>query len=254
MPFVDTATGAHLHYVETNPTVQTTPIIALHGMLGTARKHLGHIIDWLTGEGYRVIGPTLRGYGESLPKPRDFPLRFYDRDADDVLAFMDALNIEKAHIIGYSDGGEIALICAGKQPQRFASAASWGAVGYFGPEMRPVAQRMIPGSAWLSDEDVALHQLPDKDAFAQGWVRATTHMIDSGGDVSVSLAHHITCPVLMMLGKEDHLNPASFAEKFLEGVQDGQLVMFDCAHPVHDEQTEAFKEVLGAHIARADAL
>lgn len=251
MPFVDIHTGARLHYVETNPTVKSAPVIAVHGMLGTAETHLGHVIDWLTDAGYRVIGPTLRGYGESTPKPRDFPLRFYDRDTDDVLAMMDALDIEKAHIIGYSDGGEIALMAAGKQPERFVSSASWGAVGYFGPEMRPIAQRMIPGSNWMTDEDVEMHQLGDKDAFAQGWVRATTHMIDSGGDVSVSLAPHITCPVLMMLGTEDRLNPASFAETFLANVKDGKLVMFDCGHPVHDEQTEAFRGVLGAHLAAA---
>ncbi|MAU13014.1 MAG: hypothetical protein CL607_24560 [Anaerolineaceae bacterium] len=252
MPFVETSTGARLHYVERNPAnPHPIPVIAVHGMLGTAETHLGHVMNWLEAQGYRVIGPTMRGYGQSEPKPRDFPLRFYDRDAADVLAMMDALNIDRAHIIGYSDGGEIALMCAGLQPERFASSASWGAVGYFGPDMRPVAQRMIPGSAWMTDEDVEQHQLGDKDNFAQQWVRATVHMIDSGGDVSVSLASDITCPVLVMLGTQDTLNPASYAQVFLEKVKNGKLAMFDCGHPVHDEQTEAFYAALKAHLENA---
>lgn len=251
MPQVHISTGAEIDYEDLNPQASGAPVIALHGMLGTGRLHLGHVIDWLAAEGYRVLAPTLRGYGQSFPKPRDFPMRFYERDAADVLAFLDALDIDYAHIVGYSDGGEIALICAGLQPERFASAASWGAVGYFGPEMRPIAQRMIPGSAWITDDEVKLHQLADKDDFARQWVRATIHMIDNGGDVSVSLAPKITCPVLVMLGKTDRLNPPEYAQRFLKNVSNGSLTLFECGHPVHDEQTTAFRTALSAHLKTA---
>lgn len=252
MSFVNLATGARLHYEIVNDSESGPPVIALHGMLGTARLHLGHVMEWLGTEGYRVIGPTLRGYGESSPKPRDFPPRFYDRDTDDVLALMDALNISRAHIIGYSDGGEIALMAAGKAPDRFVSAASWGAVGYFGPEMRAIAQRMVPGSAWLHADEMAPHGLTDADAFASAWVRSVVQMIDAGGDVSVGIAPAIVCPVLIMLGRADTLNPAVYAQRFLAGVKNGRLEMFDCGHPVHDEQPAAFQKILLDHLKRAD--
>ena len=135
MPFADLSTGARLFYEDLG---QGEPLIAIHGFLGTARTDLGQVLDWLDDK-YRVLGLTIRGYGQSEPKPRDYPLDFYHRDARDVLAFMDALGIEKAHILGYSDGGEISLICAGMQPERFKSVIVWGAVGYFGPAMRPAA-------------------------------------------------------------------------------------------------------------------
>src|SRR5689334_15857593 len=112
MPVMDTATGAKLHYVEYNPQAGGAPVIAIHGLMGTAEKHLGHVMRWLAGEGYHVIGLTLRGYGESYPKPRDYPLNFYHRDADDVLAFMDAMKLPKAHLMGYSDGGETVMVAA----------------------------------------------------------------------------------------------------------------------------------------------
>src|SRR5690606_29952151 len=180
MPFAELSTGARLHYEDVG---EGEPLIAIHGMLGTARLHLGRVIDWLSAD-FRVIGPTMRGYGESTPKPRDFPLDFYHRDARDVLALMDALGIERAHVLGYSDGGEISLVLAGMQPERFLSATAWGAIGYFGPDIRPVVQRMYPAT-WLSQEQMERHGIPNADAFALGWIRAARHIIDSGGDVSL---------------------------------------------------------------------
>lgn len=240
MPFVDLPTGARLFYEDVG---QGEPLIAIHGFLGTGRVDLGHVIDWLS-QDYRVLAPTIRGYGESQPKPRDYPPDFYHRDARDVLAFMDALNIDRAHILGYSDGGEISLICAGSAPERFKSVTAWGAVGYFGPAMRPFAQRMYPAT-WMSEEDKQRNGITDPDAFVLGWINAVKHMIDSGGDVSLSLAPNITCPLLLMLGNEDSLNPEEYGRNLVERTQNGRLVMFQCGHPIHRERWHEFQQVVG---------
>jgi valacyclovir hydrolase len=240
MPFIETSTGATLYYDEAG---QGETIIAVHGRLGTGRTDLGHIIDWLSNR-YHVIAPTMRGYGESSPKPRDFPLDFYHRDTNDLLAFMDALEIERGHVMGYSDGGEIALIAAGMQPERFLSCITWGAVGYFGPDMRAVVQRSYPAT-WITQEDIDLHGIPNADGFALGWITAVKHMIDSGGDVSLSLAPEIMCPVLLMLGIRDTLNPEEYGRNFIERTANGRLVMFDSGHAIHDEQWEEFQQVVG---------
>lgn len=250
MPFAQTSTGATLHYEDLNADAGGIPIIAIHGLLGTARKNLGHVMDWLVTQGYPVLGLTLRGYGESTPKPRDFPLNFYHRDANDVLAFMDALNLPKAHLLGYSDGGETVMVAAGKAPERIASLTAWGAVGSFGPELRPIFQRTYPGT-WITEEDKQLHGIPNADAFALAWVRSSVQMVDAGGDVSLSLAHKITAPVLLMLGKDDTLNPISYGQKFVDRTPNGKLVVFDCGHPIHDQQTDAFYQVIGEHLKNA---
>lgn len=250
MPITETATGATLHYEEFNAHAEDSPIIAIHGLLGTARTHLGHILDWLAAQGYWVIGLTLRGYGESAPKPRDFPPNFYHRDAADVIAFMDALNIPKAHLLGYSDGGETVMAAAGKVPERMASVTAWGAVGSFGPELRPIFQRTYPGT-WITEEDKQRHGIPDADAFALAWVRSSVQMLDAGGDVSLSMAHHISCPLLLMLGKDDRLNPISYGQKFVDRTPNGKLVVFDCGHAIHDEKTDEFYQVVGKHLHNA---
>jgi valacyclovir hydrolase len=252
MPLVDVSTGAKLHYEEWNPEAGGVPVLVIHGMLGTATVDIGETNAYIASHGFHVIAPTLRGYGLSSPKPRDFPMRFYERDADDVMAFMDALNIPKAHMVGYSDGGEITLINVGRHPERAVSGATWGAVGYFGENMRPVAQRprMLSGE-FIYDWEVELHQLTSREEFGRGWVRAIVNYIDGGGDVSAKWAQDIACPLLIMLGTQDTLNPSEYALQFLQQVKNGRLEMFECGHPIHTEQSEAFRKTLLAHLEPA---
>jgi valacyclovir hydrolase len=251
MPFVECSTGARLHFEEWNASADGTPVLVLHGMLGTATVDLEETNQFIASLGFRVVAPTLRGYGESTPKPRTFPMRFYERDADDVMAFMDALHIEKAHLVGYSDGGEITLVCAGKFPERFASAACWGAVGYFGEGMRAVAQnpRVIAGDH-IEEWEVELHQI-DRKTFGRDWVRSVVNYIDTGGDVSLLFAPNIRCSLLLMLGDTDRLNPREFADVYLQKVGHGTLEMFDCGHACHTEQTATFRKVLGKFLIDA---
>jgi len=252
MPLVEISTGATLHYEDMQPDNTDTPVILIHGLLGTARGHLGHVMDFLHDESFHVIGLTLRGYGQSLPKPRDFPDRFYHRDTDDLFAFMDAMNINQAHLIGFSDGGEVALIAAGQEPERVVSCVAIGAVGNFGAELRPVFQRTYPGN-WITEEEKQEHGFTDSASFTRGWVRSTTRMIDAGGDISLSNAHKITCPLIIMLGKDDTLNPETYGQRFVDKVKRGRVEMFDCGHPVHDDQTEAFYRITLEHLKKASS-
>ena len=242
MPFAETRTGARLHYEDLGSS-DNEPIILIHGLFGTARFDLGQVMDWLSGD-YHVYGLTLRGYGESTPKPRDFPPRFYRRDTEDLLAFMDAVGLDKAHVLGYYDGGEVALMAPGLQPKRFLSVMSIGSVGYFGPEIRPVVQRYYPAT-WVTEEEKALHGITDANPMILQWIQSMKMMIDSGGDVSVGLAKNITCPLLLMLGRQDRLNPEAYGRKFIDNVPTGRVVMFDCGHPVHEQKWEEFQQVVG---------
>jgi valacyclovir hydrolase len=240
MPFAELSTGATLYYLDTGGD---KPILVLiHGLLDVPEVHYPKLLQWLS-KNYRVIAPSLHGYGQSSPKPRVFPPRFYDHDAADVLALIDALNLEGVHLMGYSDGGEVALISAGTKPHLFKSVAVWGAVGYFGPAMRPVAQRMYPGD-WIKEEDVELHGIPDRNAFVLGWIQSVKAMIDAGGDVSLSLAPKITAPLLLMLGDQDTLNPEEYGQNFVDRTPNGRLAMFSSGHAIHDQAWEAFQQVV----------
>jgi pimeloyl-ACP methyl ester carboxylesterase len=73
MPFAQLTTGAQLHYEDTGS--DKAPLLVIHGWLGTAALHFPRVTAWLE-DRYRVIGPSLRGYGLSTPKPRRVPVDF----------------------------------------------------------------------------------------------------------------------------------------------------------------------------------
>ena len=238
MSMIEISTGATLDVLETgNPDGQ--PVVLIHGLLGTGLLNFADLIDWLAPD-YRVIAPTLRGYGESLPKPRDFPARFYQRDADDVLALLDALGLtDNIRLMGFSDGGETAFCAAAKAPERFESVIVWGAVGHFGQEMRPIAQQVYRAS-WLTPELMATHHIESADAFALRWIRAFHQIIDLGGDITLSQADQLTMPVMLLLGDQDTLNPVAYGERFVQALPNGKLVVLPCGHGVHKEKTAEF--------------
>lgn len=240
---VELRTGATLHFEEKG---RGEPVLLVHGLLGTARAELGGLIDWLS-ERYRAIGLTLRGYGRSLPKPRRFPPDFYERDTEDVVAFLDELHLDRVHYLGFSDGGEIGLILGGRHPDRCRSIAVWGAIGFLGPAVREEVRKYYPAT-WVTEEQKARHGLTDPDPLIKEWVEAIVAMVDAGGDISLHLADRIRAPLLVMLGETDYLNPPEYARRLIGRAGRGRLEMFSCGHEIHDQLPERFREVVGAFL------
>ena len=103
------------------------PVILLHGGLGHS-GNWGYQVPALTGNGYRAIVIDSRGHGRST---RDEQPYTYELMASDVVAVMDTLGIEKASVVGWSDGACTGLILASNTPARIAG------VFYFACNMDP---------------------------------------------------------------------------------------------------------------------
>jgi len=88
------------------------PLILLHGN-GEEHSYFEHQIDYFS-EFYRVIAIDTRGHGKS---PRGVMPFTISQFADDLYEFVRELKIEKAYILGFSDGGNIALKFALKYPE-----------------------------------------------------------------------------------------------------------------------------------------
>ncbi len=92
---------------------QGEPLILLHGN--------GENCDYFAGQmdafaqHFHVYALDTRGHGKTPRGDAPFSIRQF---ADDLLGFMDAHGIDKAHILGFSDGGNIAMIFAMKYPER----------------------------------------------------------------------------------------------------------------------------------------
>lgn len=99
-----------LHYIESG---SGQPMILLHGN-GEDSTYFKHQIDYFS-KMYRVIAVDTRGHGKSPRGGGAFTLK---RFAADLKQLSDRLGITKAVLLGFSDGGNIALIFALKYPER----------------------------------------------------------------------------------------------------------------------------------------
>jgi pimeloyl-ACP methyl ester carboxylesterase len=93
-----------------------SPVILLHGGLGQS-GNWGYQVPALVGSGYRAVLIDSRGHGRSTRDARPYT---YELMASDVAFVMDALRIEKAALVGWSDGACTALILASEAPVRVA--------------------------------------------------------------------------------------------------------------------------------------
>lgn len=91
-----------------------SPVILLHGGLGNS-GNWGYQVPALVRSGYRAIVIDSRGHGRSTRDARPYT---YELMASDVLAVMDRLKLEKAAMVGWSDGACTALILASSNPAR----------------------------------------------------------------------------------------------------------------------------------------
>lgn len=98
-------------------TGEGEPVVQIHGA-GFGHYNLDPVTPLIAEAGFRVVDYDQRGYGAS-----DKPIQHYDMEvfADDCVGLLDAFGIERAHVHGTSMGGMVAIVVAGKYPDRTQS-------------------------------------------------------------------------------------------------------------------------------------
>ncbi len=89
------------------------PLILLHGNGENCDYFQGQIDEF--SKLYHVYATDTRGHGKTPRGDKPFTIRQF---ADDLLGFMNEHHIEKTHLLGFSDGGNIAMIFAIRYPNR----------------------------------------------------------------------------------------------------------------------------------------
>jgi len=93
-----------------------TPVLFIHGFPDS--KYLWrHQVQAIADAGYRVIVPDLLGYG-GASKPAEVSAYALPNILDDLIGLLDALSIDKVHIVGHDWGGTVAWLLAGNFPER----------------------------------------------------------------------------------------------------------------------------------------
>ena len=145
------AADLHINIVEhgSGPEV----VLAVHGNLGCA-DWLGLVLPLLP-QSLRVIAAEWRGCGESdKPAPAsDYANYAMDTHARDMLALLDALQVERCHLYGHSTGGIICSHMLALQPRRFGKVLMLDPVTPLGLQLAPGQTDVL--TAMKTDPNVA---------------------------------------------------------------------------------------------------
>jgi len=199
-----------------------SPVILLHGGLGHS-GNWGYQISDLVNAGHRVVLIDSRGHGRSTRDARPYT---YELMASDVLKVMDTLYIERAALVGWSDGACIALITASQAPARVAGAF------FFGCNMDPSGLKQINQhnpmlSRCLSRhaQDYAeLSATPDEfHVFAE----AVGVMMKTQPNYSAQDLAKVSVPVLIVQAEHDEFIKTEHAEYLAHNIPNTKLLMLE---------------------------
>lgn len=261
--FIEVEKGVKLHVTDLG---EGQPIVLIHGWpLSDAMYEYQY--QALSQKGFRVIGITLRGFGQS-----DKPYGKYDFDvfSDDIKAVLEKLNIQNAILGGFSMGGAVVIHYVTKYNAAhisklalFAAAApSWkqregfpygisdaDAEGLIKATMTS-RQDLIAGfGAAFPAKEGAISKNVEKwleNINLQAWPYAITQSITALRDLDLrpSLSK-IKIPTAIFHGTQDKLCAFVFAEQLQQGIKNSYIVKFEnSGHALFVEEAEKFNAEL----------
>lgn len=265
MPYARASDGIRLHYEVIGRS--SAPAVLLIQGLG-ADKHGWDMQRIALALRYRVIALDNRGAGRS-DKP--FGVYTLEQMADDAVAVLDAVGVERAHVVGASMGGAITQIVVLKHPERvnsitlactacrnhpwrrellnsWATTAGERGIGAMTSEaarwvIGPRSfRRLMPAFGWLGP--LAMGRPAHAFVSQVRAILATDEtMADALGTVRV--------PALVIVGNQDILTPRGDSEELAERIPGAELVVISgAAHGLMVEHATTFNRVLIEFLGR----
>lgn len=250
--------------VEVSHTVtgpEDAPVVVLSNSLGSTWGMWDAQADALA-ERFRVVRYDTRGHGDSPVPPGPYAI---DDLADDVVALLDRLGVERAHFVGLSLGGMTGMRLAARDPGRVDRLV-----------VLCTGARLEPSSAW-TDRAATVREggtLAVAEAVVGRWftpgflednpsVRKQSEEMVAGtpaegyaGCCEVIAAmdlrddlSRISAPTLAIAGADDPATPPPHLEAIAGAVQDGRLLVVpDSAHLANAQQPEAVTRAVIDHL------
>ncbi len=238
----------------------STPIIFLHGY--PFDKTMWHLQLSFLRPTYRLIACDIRGFGQSKDEESTLGIDLF---GDDLIAFMDKLNINKAIVCGLSMGGFIALNAHQRHPNRFEALILC--------DTQCIADTQeIKENRYKIIDDIAVN---GPSHFNEGFVKSVFYkdslinkkdLVDNLRTVVFANSQHIismglkalaerseTCstlgeisiPTLIICGREDEVTPLAQSEMMHKGIKGSILHIIDHAgHVSNLEQPIEFNKPL----------
>ena len=201
------------------------PLILLHGN-GEDSSFFAGQIPFLAQQ-FRVIALDTRGHGASPRGTAPFTLEQF---ADDLADFMNSWSIGAAHLLGFSDGANIAMIFALRWPRRVKSLVLAG--GNLFPEGLTDEVRAEDEAAW----QVALREGDERT------LELLRLMMDEPHIDTVQLVQ-LDMPTLVVAGTHDMIRE-EHTRLIAESIPGAQLRFIEGSHFIAAEDSAAFNRVL----------
>lgn len=207
----------------------------------------GELADWLTELG-QVVRFDARGVGNT-----DLPVEPYTLDtlAEDAVALMDHLQIDRAIIIGHALGGRVAQVFTRDHPDRALAMVLCGTGGFYPPKLAPppkdstreeVFLHRFCGPRFREDQPERAHRLLD-EMLAVRASQAARELIQKAIESTPAATYWGKTPdsisVLLLYGTEDKFGHSENATDLASRLENSHLVFIeDAGHFVIREKPE----------------
>lgn len=182
---------------------QGQPLLFIHGN-GASISSFTKQIPYFAKK-YKVIIADSRAQGKSADKGDSLS---YEMMADDYAALLDAMKIDSAYVVGWSDGGINGLLMAIRHPEKVKKLAITGA------NLRPDTTA-VPKEVWdmVTPEYTALKNKANKNEMEMGGYKLLRLLVENPHIPDADL-QKINCPTLVIGGDHDVIKEEHTMEIF----------------------------------------
>ncbi|MGJ8513289.1 alpha/beta fold hydrolase [Carnimonas bestiolae] len=248
----------NLHYIEQGtPSDHERPLVILHGLLGSADNWRSALKAF--GRDRRVMALDLRNHGAS-PHAQDVG---YEALAEDVVATLASLNIQRFDLLGHSMGGKTAMLLAQRYPQCVARliVVDIAPVAYQHGHRREFEAMQAVASVAIESrqqadeimqrhiDDLATRQFlatnlkRDGDSGQLRWRVGLNELIDGYAEIAAApeAGGNAEVPTLLIRGRDsDYVSPQG-VEAMRALFPKLEVVALNTGHWVHAQDFKAFK-------------
>ena len=215
------------HFIERG---EGFPLILLHGN-GEDGGYFVHQMEPFA-KYFRVIALDTRGHGQTPRGNAPFTIRQF---AEDLLEFMDRQHIEKAHILGFSDGGNIALVFALAHPERVEKLILNGANLDASGVKRNI---QIPIEIGYRIASLFARKSPEARKKAE-----LLGLMVNEPNVNPDNLARIQCPTLVVAGSKDMIKE-EHTRLIARSIPGSEMVIIPGNHFVANQNPDAFNEAV----------
>jgi pimeloyl-ACP methyl ester carboxylesterase len=220
------------------------PLVILHGGLSHSEKTKKYLLPAVKRD-FKVFAYDRTGHGRTANQKGSFHFNFQTKE---LIAFLEDVVKEPAHLIGISDGANIAFMAAIARPELIRSVVS------IGGNTTASQIRMKFGKPEVSAESQAEHDRisPDHPSELIKKVATAFKVWRSEPSIAVTKLAKIKCPVLVLAGDDDVIS-AKESEKIYQAIANARLAIVPGAsHAVIKEKTELVQALLKDFYANPD--